>query len=132
MPLTLISQNTSLKYLCEYYYQKLPPSKCSTHAGNPFGQSAARPLRPHVRPPRLPTTCPFRWQSQYVDAETNLYYNRFRSLDSQTGQYISSDPISIEVRLNTHSYVRNYNNSVDILGLSGCSTTKLDKKANKP
>jgi RHS repeat-associated protein len=37
--------------------------------------------------------CPFRYQGQYEDAETGLYYNRFRYYDASTGCYISQDPI---------------------------------------
>jgi len=31
--------------------------------------------------------CPFRWQGQYLDTETGLYYNRFRYYDPEAGQY---------------------------------------------
>jgi len=36
--------------------------------------------------------CPWRWQGQYEDEETGLYYNRFRYYDPQRGDYISQDP----------------------------------------
>ncbi len=39
--------------------------------------------------------CPFRWPGQYEDAETGLYYNRFRYYDSDAGQYASQDPIGL-------------------------------------
>jgi RHS repeat-associated protein len=39
--------------------------------------------------------CPFRYQGQYEDVETGLYYNRFRYYDPQTGGYISQDPIRL-------------------------------------
>jgi RHS repeat-associated protein len=37
--------------------------------------------------------CPFRYQGQYEDSETGLYYNRFRYYDLDTGNYLSQDPI---------------------------------------
>jgi RHS repeat-associated protein len=36
--------------------------------------------------------CPFRYQGQYKDVETVLYYNRFRYYDPESGSYISQDP----------------------------------------
>ena len=39
--------------------------------------------------------CPFRYQGQYEDVETGLYYNRFRYYDPEAGQYISPDPIGL-------------------------------------
>nr|WP_306305908.1 RHS repeat-associated core domain-containing protein [Prevotella aurantiaca] len=36
---------------------------------------------------------PFKYQGQYEDAETGLYYNRFRYYDPNAGSYISQDPI---------------------------------------
>ena len=40
--------------------------------------------------------CPFRYQGQYKDTETELYYNRFRYYDANIGNYISQDPINLE------------------------------------
>ena len=40
---------------------------------------------------------PFRFQGQYEDEETGLYYNRFRYYDPNTGSYISQDPIGLAV-----------------------------------
>ncbi len=62
---------------------------------------------------------PFRYQGQYEDEETGLYYNRFRYYSSDIGTFISSDPISIVGGLNTYAYVKNTNTWIDILGLSG-------------
>ena len=50
--------------------------------------------------------CPFRYQGQYEDEETGLYYNRFRYYDSNAGSYISQDPIGLESdTLNFYDYV---------------------------
>jgi RHS repeat-associated protein len=43
-----------------------------------------------------PQDCPFRYQGQYEDVETGLYYNRFRYYDPEVGSYISQDPIGLE------------------------------------
>ena len=36
---------------------------------------------------------PFKYQGQYEDVETGLYYNRFHYYDSCAGNYISQNPI---------------------------------------
>ena len=38
---------------------------------------------------------PFRYQGQYEDIETGLYYNRFRYYSPESGTYISQDPIRL-------------------------------------
>ncbi|MCB2377404.1 DUF6531 domain-containing protein [Hymenobacter sp. BT635] len=63
--------------------------------------------------------CPFRYQGQYEDPETGLYYNRFRYYDPQAGQYISQDPLGLEGGAALYSYVQNPNGWVDVFGLSG-------------
>jgi RHS repeat-associated protein len=39
--------------------------------------------------------CPFRYQGQYEDEETGLFYNRFRYYAAIEGVYISQDPIRL-------------------------------------
>lgn len=63
--------------------------------------------------------CPFRYQGQYEDTETGLYYNRFRYYDTETGQYISQDPIRLKGGSKLYGHVHNPLNWVDVLGLSG-------------
>jgi RHS repeat-associated protein len=65
------------------------------------------------------TDCPFRYQGQYEDIETELYYNRFRYYSYVGGSYISADPISIWGGLNTFAYVYDSNWWVDVFGLTG-------------
>ncbi|MFY0519810.1 RHS repeat-associated core domain-containing protein [Lysinibacillus sp. UGB7] len=38
---------------------------------------------------------PFRYQGQYSDEETGLYYNRFRYYSPEQGQYTQPDPIGL-------------------------------------
>ena len=62
--------------------------------------------------------CPFRYQGQYEDAETGLYYNRFRYYDPAMGNYLSQDPIRLEGNNPTlYGYVRDVNSWVDVFGL---------------
>ncbi|MFK1918123.1 RHS repeat-associated core domain-containing protein [Bacteroides fragilis] len=65
------------------------------------------------------TLVPFRYQGQYEDEETGLYYNRFRYYSPDMGMYISSDPIGLAGGFNTYAYVKDTNTWVDVLGLSG-------------
>ena len=62
---------------------------------------------------------PFRFQGQYEDSETGLYYNRFRYYSPHTGNYIRQDPIGLAGGNPTlYGYVGNGNKLVDILGLA--------------
>ena len=60
--------------------------------------------------------CPFRYQGQYEDSETGLYYNRFRYYDPSIGNYISKDPIGLAGGYKLYNYVNNTNNLTDIFG----------------
>ena len=61
---------------------------------------------------------PFRFQGQYEDSETGLYYNRFRYYSPHTGNYISQDPIGLAGGNPTlYGYVYDTNAQVDIFGL---------------
>jgi len=62
----------------------------------------------------------FRYQGQYEDVETGLYYNRFRWYSPDEGMYISQDPIRLlSGEGNFYAYVKDVNSWVDIFGLSG-------------
>ncbi len=63
------------------------------------------------------TDCPFRYQGQYEDAETGLYYNRFRYYSPDEGIYISQDPIRLDGGLSLYGYVKDVNYLVDRYGL---------------
>ena len=63
--------------------------------------------------------CPFRFQGQYVDEESGLYYNRFRYYEPRIGSYMSQDPIGLKSGiLAIYRYVNSTNIALDILGLS--------------
>lgn len=63
------------------------------------------------------TDCPFRYQGQYEDEETGLYYNRFRYYSPNMGGYISQDPIKLNGGFALYSYVKCSNSQLDLLGL---------------
>ena len=69
------------------------------------------------------TDCPFRYQGQYEDKETGLYYNRFRYYSAEEGMYISQDPIRLLGGDNFYGYVPNVNCFIDYLGLSSHDST---------
>jgi RHS repeat-associated protein len=73
--------------------------------------------------------CPFRYQGQYEDVETGLYYNRFRYYDPNIGNYLSQDPIGLAGGNPTlYGYVGDTNSWVDVFGLS-CKPTKYHKRS---
>ena len=60
----------------------------------------------------------FRYQGQYEDTETGLYYNRFRNYSPQMGMYISSDPIGLAGNTPTLcGYLFDNNTQIDSFGL---------------
>ncbi|MGP9631254.1 RHS repeat-associated core domain-containing protein [Halomonas sp. AOP42-C1-46] len=71
-------------------------------------------------------TQPIRFQGQWHDDESGLYYNRHRYYDPQQGRYISQDPIGLNGGTNLYGYVTNPTGMVDPLGLetiaSNCNT----------
>lgn len=63
-------------------------------------------------------SCPFRYQGQYEDVETGLYYNRFRYYAVEEGIYVSRDPIGLYGnKLLLYAYVSDVCKKVDYLGL---------------
>ncbi len=62
---------------------------------------------------------PFRWPGQYEDAETGLYYNRFRYYDKAAGQYLSQDRLGTGAGLRLLGYVPDPLTWHDPLGLAG-------------
>jgi RHS repeat-associated protein len=82
--------------------------------------------------------CPFRWPGQYEDAETGLYYNRFRYYSPESGAYISQDRSRTEGGYALYAYVPDPLTWTDRLGLTpldegGYSVYGLyDKGASKP
>ncbi len=65
---------------------------------------------------------PFRQLGQYEDEKLGgLYYNRFRYYDSNSGTYISKDPIGLAGNNpNLYAYTHDSNSWVDPFGLNKC------------
>jgi RHS repeat-associated protein len=77
--------------------------------------------------------CPFRYQGQYEDEETGLYYNRFRYYDPSIGSYISQDPIGLAGGNRLYGYVHDPNSWIDEFGLKKYivyQAPELDAKGN--
>ena len=72
--------------------------------------------------------CPFRYQGQYEDAETGLYYNRFRYYSPQEGMYISQDPIGIWGDIHPYSYVKSTSTALDRMGLAPGDVVPYNRK----
>lgn len=66
--------------------------------------------------------CPFRYQGQYEDVETGLFYNRFRYFSPDSGIYISQDPIGLAGGITLYTYVQDVNSWIDPFGLNGTLT----------
>ncbi|WP_427108125.1 RHS repeat domain-containing protein [Lysinibacillus xylanilyticus] len=62
---------------------------------------------------------PIKYQGQYEDVETGLYYNRLRYYSPTEGIYTQQDPIGLVGGRNLYTYVSNPISYIDPLGLSG-------------
>ncbi|WP_422103664.1 RHS repeat-associated core domain-containing protein [Vreelandella sp.] len=74
------------------------------------------------------TAQPIRFQGQWHDEESGLYYNRHRYYDPQQGRYISQDPIGLNGGTNLYGYVTNPTGMVDPLGLSTWEAIKFHSR----
>ena len=70
------------------------------------------------------TSNPWRYQGQYEDEETGLYYNRQRYYDPELGRYISEDPIGLLGGTALFGYVHDPLMWVDPEGLKKCNINK--------
>ena len=67
--------------------------------------------------PDTRTSIPWRYPGQYEDAETGLYYNRFRYYDPESGRYISEDQLPLSPGLSLQAYTSDPLRLVDPMGL---------------
>lgn len=62
---------------------------------------------------------PFRYQGQYEDVETELYYNRFRYYDPSSGNYLNQDPrLGWQQESRIFMPINDTNTLIDEFGLS--------------
>lgn len=73
--------------------------------------------------------CPIRFQGQWEDEETGLYYNRFRHYDPMIGQYVSPDPIGLIGGPQSQAYVNRPTSWADPLGLYGVYVFQINSSA---
>ncbi|MCC7701618.1 DUF4150 domain-containing protein [Janthinobacterium sp. GW460P] len=77
---------------------------------------------------------PLRFQGQYEDGETGLFYNRNRYYEPNCGRYVSQDPIGLSGGLNGYAYAPNPIHWNDPLGLAKCKViiSAADEIRNLP
>lgn len=96
-------------------------------AANPGGWSGrtwgALALKDDPEALDVAAVCPIRFQGQWEDQETGLFYNRYRHYDAALAQYVSPDPIGVVGGVQSYAYVSNPAFEIDPFGLSGGSTT---------
>ncbi|VYU71800.1 Putative deoxyribonuclease RhsC [Metakosakonia massiliensis] len=72
---------------------------------------------------------PLRFQGQYEDEESGLFYNLNRYYDPTLGRYITQDPIKLVGGSNFYQYCPNPVSWIDPLGLKGLPGQKTDSPA---
>jgi len=77
---------------------------------------------------------PLRFQGQYEDGETGLFYNRNRYYEPNCGRYVTQDPIGLSGGLNGYAYAQNPIHWNDPLGLAKCKViiSAADEIRNLP
>ncbi|WP_276584080.1 RHS repeat-associated core domain-containing protein, partial [Pseudomonas sp. RIT-PI-AD] len=74
-----------------------------------------------VRDQQGDTDQPIRFQGQYHDEESGLYYNRYRYYAPDLGRYVSQDPIGLLGGMNGYGYTGlNPIKYIDPIGLAPC------------
>ena len=75
-------------------------------------------------------TNPFRYTGREADAETGLYYYRTRYYETETGRFISEDPIKLLGGINFYRYVKN--DPVDYVDPTGLECTQISPWSEIP
>ncbi|WP_447908334.1 RHS repeat-associated core domain-containing protein, partial [Serratia fonticola] len=99
-----------------------------------YGQLTEEWTPPDARDehPQPKVSNPLRFQGQYEDAESGLYYNLNRYYDPELGRYLTADPVKLDGGLNFYQYVDgNPVSWVDPLGLFKQDGTGFDNAVIK-
>ncbi|WP_338767691.1 PAAR-like domain-containing protein [Massilia sp. METH4] len=75
---------------------------------------------------------PLRFQGQYHDDETNLFYNRNRFYDPDCGRFVTQDPIGLVGGVNSYTYSPNPVVWTDPLGLNADRLRRNLRRAGRP
>ena len=73
--------------------------------------------------------CPIRFQGQWEDPGSGLYYNLHRHYDSLCSQYVSADSIRLRGGANQYAFVSNPTKYVDPIGLQAQPRFNVDGEA---
>jgi len=98
------------------------PERLLDSRGNVVGELDATPWGREglgASTARTGAKTPLRFQGQYADDETGLFYNRFRYYDPDTTRFVSPDPCGPAAGLNQYRYAASPLSGVDPLGLWG-------------
>lgn len=78
-----------------------------------------------------PCECPIRFQGQWADAESGLYYNRYRFYDPLAEQYLSPDPTGLHGGMRPQGYAPNALVDIDPFGLQLAANAKAGRAWEK-
>jgi RHS repeat-associated protein len=99
-----------------------PPARPGPRGGRVYGNLA---LKDEAELADARAECPIRFQGQWEDSETGLYYNRCRYYDALSSQYLCPDPDGLQGGVRPQAYVESPQVFVDPLGLSRVFWTKI-------
>jgi RHS repeat-associated protein len=94
------------------------PEELVDGVGGVLASLDRRPWGPTEAAEGARASTPLRFQGQYADCETGLFYNRHRYYDPEAGLYLSPDPLGLEGGPRPYGYGVNPVRWIDPLGLA--------------
>ncbi|SDE51130.1 RHS repeat-associated core domain-containing protein [Variovorax sp. CF079] len=126
-PMALISHGLSVTWLaCEPNGR---PSRGMDAGGRLVWRGNGASSESPVTEPVRSVDVPLRYQGQYADRETGLYYNLYRYFDPGINQFLSVDPLGQSAGPNVYGYAPNPFGWIDPWGLKKCNINPATKKA---
>ncbi|MBZ4407621.1 DUF6531 domain-containing protein [Myxococcus sp. XM-1-1-1] len=108
------------------------PTRIEDARGQPVWRATRIEPYGHVEVDAASTVdCPLRMVGHYHDAETGLFYNRFRYYEPRLGRYLQSDPLGTGGGSNLYAYAPHPLDQVDVLGLVHSKKGKASAKGGK-